>query len=123
MKLRVLFGMAAILWLSGCSTMRQGPVTEEEDSDGATVQQTSARKGGAELWSQRCTQCHFARDPGTFSQQEWEMIMLHMRVRANLTAAEHRAILGFFGAAGKEPEQREEEEQGEKPEQSKEPEE
>jgi hypothetical protein len=57
------------------------------------------RTGGALLWSQTCMRCHNLRNPRERSDRQWDVIVHHMRVRANLTAEEHRAILGFLQAA------------------------
>lgn len=54
---------------------------------------------GALLWSQNCMRCHNLRNPRERSDRQWDIIVHHMRVRANLTAEEHRAILGFLQAA------------------------
>jgi hypothetical protein len=85
-------------WLSGCTTPRSAaiPATEQSSQVEPTGQD---QKGGAQLWAERCSQCHYVRDPGTFSRAQWEVIMLHMRVRANLTATEHQAILEFLKSA------------------------
>ena len=40
--------------------------------------------------------CHNIRSPGSYSASQWGVIMLHMRVRANLTPEEHRKILEFL---------------------------
>ncbi len=57
------------------------------------------RKDGARAWAQNCMRCHNVRDPQEHSDREWEIIVHHMRVRANLTADEHRLILEFLKAA------------------------
>ena len=57
------------------------------------------RKDGARAWAQNCMRCHNIRDPQERSDREWEIIVHHMRVRANLTAEEHRLILEFLKAA------------------------
>lgn len=54
---------------------------------------------GALLWSQNCMRCHNLRNPRERSDRQWDVIVHHMRVRANLTAEEHRVILGFLQAA------------------------
>jgi mono/diheme cytochrome c family protein len=97
--LALMAAMPVALLLSGCvSTGQARPASDSEDDANVAAESTS-EKGGAQLWAARCTQCHYARDPGVFSPQQWDIIMLHMRVRANLTAAEHRAILEFFKSA------------------------
>ncbi len=57
------------------------------------------RKDGARAWAQNCMRCHNVRDPQERSDRQWEIIVHHMRVRANLTADEHRLILEFLKAA------------------------
>lgn len=56
-------------------------------------------RGGALLWSQNCARCHNLRNPRERSDREWDVIALHMRVRGNLTAEEHREILRFLQSA------------------------
>jgi hypothetical protein len=56
-------------------------------------------KGAAQLWAENCGRCHNFRPPGEFSDAQWEVIVHHMRVRANLTASEHRSILAFLKAS------------------------
>ena len=38
-------------------------------------------------------------DPASLSDRQWEIVLHHMRVRANLTAEEHELILEFLKAA------------------------
>ena len=54
---------------------------------------------GAKLWAQNCARCHNYRSPESYSDAQWEVAMLHMRIRANLTAEEHRTILEFLKSA------------------------
>lgn len=56
-------------------------------------------KGGAELWSDNCIRCHNSRSPSEYSDGEWDAIVLHMRVRANLGADDARAITEFLKSA------------------------
>jgi uncharacterized membrane protein len=51
---------------------------------------------GAKLWPIYCNYCHKARPGSEFSPVQWQTIMLHMRVRANLPAEDSRAILEFL---------------------------
>jgi mono/diheme cytochrome c family protein len=53
---------------------------------------------GAEMWPQYCGNCHKARPGGERSPAEWDTIMLHMRVVANLPADNARAIQTFLRA-------------------------
>lgn len=56
-------------------------------------------KGGAQAWVDNCMRCHNLRPPQERSDREWTLIVHHMRVRANLTAQEHRLILEFLQSA------------------------
>lgn len=67
-----------------------------QTDDNAPSQST---KGAAQLWTENCIRCHNARDPRTYTDGEWAVVMHHMRVRANLTAEEHRAILEYLKAS------------------------
>lgn len=83
----VVLALATILF-SGCTTSGSG-----------TSQASASRKGGAQLWAENCLRCHNSRSPSSYSDGEWEVAMHHMRVRANLTAEEHRIILEFLKAS------------------------
>lgn len=52
--------------------------------------------GGAQLWAQNCQRCHNLRAPNSYSHAQWDVAMLHMRVRANLTPEQTRKILDFL---------------------------
>src|SRR3546814_16318670 len=51
---------------------------------------------GAQAWADTCARCHNFRDPREFSDVEWRSVMLHMRIRANLTGSPTRDITGFL---------------------------
>lgn len=54
---------------------------------------------GAELWAQNCARCHNLRAPDERSDREWEIIVAHMRLRANLPGEDARTILDFLKAS------------------------
>lgn len=56
-------------------------------------------KKGAQLWSQNCARCHNMRPPDERSDRGWEIVVTHMRLRANLTGQDARAILEFLKSA------------------------
>ena len=90
--------------LSGCQKDRTiADATMETAEAGSELSAPDAvspiRKDGARAWAQNCMRCHNLRDPQERSDREWEIIVHHMRVRANLTADEHRLILEFLKAA------------------------
>jgi hypothetical protein len=51
---------------------------------------------GAELYAMNCNRCHPERYATEFTTAQWQTIMLHMRVRANLPAAQAKEILKFL---------------------------
>jgi len=52
-----------------------------------------------QLWSDNCGRCHNVRPPEEFSGAQWEVLVHHMRTRANLTGAEAREIVKFLQAS------------------------
>jgi hypothetical protein len=56
-------------------------------------------KSGAQLWGENCIRCHNAPSPETFSDVEWDVAILHMRVRAYLTESEAVKIAEFLKSA------------------------
>ena len=82
----IIASCAISTWLLiGCST------TSKTESVAA-----SGGKGGAELWAENCVRCHNIRSPSNYSPAQWEVVTMHMRVRANLTPEEHKKILEFL---------------------------
>ena len=51
---------------------------------------------GAELYAINCNRCHPERYATEFTAAQWKTIMLHMRVRANLPAAQAKTILKYL---------------------------
>jgi mono/diheme cytochrome c family protein len=51
---------------------------------------------GADLYAINCSRCHQERYPTEFTSAHWKTIMIHMRVRANLPAAQAREILKYL---------------------------
>lgn len=58
-----------------------------------------AEKGGAELWGENCLRCHNSPSPSSFSDEQWEVVGMHMRIRANLTEEETKKIIEFLESA------------------------
>lgn len=82
---------AAATWLIlGCAANKQSG----EVAAGTTP--SAAEKSGAQLWAENCVRCHNIRSPSSYSSAQWEVAMMHMRVRANLTPEEHKKILEFL---------------------------
>ena len=51
---------------------------------------------GAELYAIHCTRCHLERRPAEFTSDQWQTLLTHMRVRANLPAKQAREILKYL---------------------------
>lgn len=51
---------------------------------------------GAELYAINCNRCHSERYATEFTSAQWQTIMLHMRVRANLPAAQVKVIVKYL---------------------------
>jgi mono/diheme cytochrome c family protein len=84
-------------FLAGCATAT--PAAGPAPAKAAGAKSAIASQNGAALWAQNCGHCHNIRSPDSYSDAQWDVAMLHMRVRANLTAEEHRQILTFLKSA------------------------
>ena len=56
-------------------------------------------KSGSQLWGENCSRCHNPPGPGEFNNAHWDVIGMHMRMRANLTQDETAKIMDFLKAA------------------------
>jgi len=56
-------------------------------------------KLGVQIWGENCLRCHNSADPATFSDVEWDVAAMHMRLRANLTAEETEKVVKFLQSA------------------------
>jgi hypothetical protein len=65
-------------------------------TNGCKVNQEIADKSGAQLWGENCRRCHNIPDPGTFSDEKWITVGMHMQTRAMLTDAERDKIVDFL---------------------------
>jgi hypothetical protein len=96
-SIRLFVGAAVVTFAfpAIAQTPAPGPETKVETT-------TEVKLSGAELWTLNCNRCHMYRSPGEFTAAQWPTIIMHMRVRANLPAAQAREIRKFLEAgAGK----------------------
>ena len=92
--------VAGFLVGAACQTPPKHAVDEGGASAEAALSSIPIReRGGAQLWGDNCARCHNSRSPSEFTDEQWEVIAHHMRVRANLTAYEHEMILKFLQSA------------------------
>src|ERR1700736_1882012 len=93
---------AAVATVALPATAQTPAVASEIKVETAAVSQEKTGPSGAELWTLNCNRCHMIRSPGEFTAAQWETILMHMRVRANLPAAQARELQKFLQAgAGK----------------------
>ena len=110
-KLIQLFAVAiaaislAFLFVTSLATAQTPAVaskTKQETKTTTTATTKAEPLSGAELWAMHCSRCHMTRTPGEFTAAQWQTIMRHMRIRANLPAAQAKEIQKYFEAsAGK----------------------
>jgi hypothetical protein len=68
-------------------------------SNGTVSNDSYMGLSGEELWSNNCLRCHNIRPPTMYSDAQWDVIVHHMRLRANITGQEQRAIVEFLKSA------------------------
>ncbi len=94
---------AVALVIAGCqkgqSSVKITMAGDASGSEPSAMREEGQKQAGALAWSQNCMRCHNLRNPKERSDREWNVIVHHMRVRANLTAEEHRLILRFLQSA------------------------
>ncbi len=91
-------GLAAIAASLCAMTSNLAAGADTEPKPKPEKKKTEARKKltGAELYTIHCNRCHAERYATEFTQAQWKTLMLHMRVRANLPAAQAKAILKYL---------------------------
>ena len=88
--------LVALLFGAACAVSKpqSGAVSGELKDQKAQV-----AKSGAQLWGENCMRCHNSRAPSSYNDADWDVVVHHMRVRANLTSVESTRILEFLQAA------------------------
>jgi len=100
LRLRALVSLAAIAAaicaasgvLVGCAH----PQSTDSTAAGAKPKLTAKKLTGAELYAINCNRCHAERYPTEFTPAQWKTIVTHMRVRANLPAAQAGEVLKYL---------------------------
>ena len=93
----LLLGPAVLILLSGCG--QNGAARAQPAADEHNVAQASSSESGAQLWAENCARCHNIRPPQSYSDAQWEAVVMHMRLRADLTGPEQRKITEFLQAS------------------------
>ena len=94
-----IFILAALIGcVTGCAGSR-GEVKPAEPEVKVAANSTGRKTlSGAELYAINCNRCHPERSAVERNTAEWQTIMIHMRVRANLSAGQANAILAYLQA-------------------------
>jgi hypothetical protein len=102
---RTLAIVLMIYGVTGCSTGGRNHEAKSPETASAAVQTKTSESAnehqaltGAELYAINCNRCHPERSPVERNAIEWKTILLHMRVRANLPAAQANTILAYLVA-------------------------
>jgi len=90
------FGLLVI-----CSACNKNDQRERDRDTPSEFKEDRAGKQpcGAELWARNCRRCHNIPSPNSYSADQWEVIVNHMRIRASLTAKDAHKIEEFLKAA------------------------
>ena len=91
---------ALLVGVGGCSPRPEPGAGPAPDDPQALVAY------GAEVYGYSCGRCHNARAAVERTDRAWEAVVDHMRVRANLTGGEARAVTAFMRALNLAPSER-----------------
>jgi len=61
--------------------------------------QAISDKSGVQLWGENCARCHNTPSPAAYSDDQWDIIIAHMKVKAGLTEKEAEKIRTFLKSA------------------------
>jgi cytochrome c5 len=86
--------MAATVVIAASSLI--SAVRADDAKPTATKPSVTKKLTGAELYAINCNRCHQERYPTEFTSAQWQTIMTHMRVRANLPAQQVKAIVKYM---------------------------
>jgi hypothetical protein len=71
--------------------------TEAKPADTKPAKKVAPKKlTGGDLYAINCSRCHPERYATEFTSTQWKTLMMHMRVRANLPAAQAKLILKYL---------------------------
>lgn len=90
--------LTLIFLVAALAALSWDALAGSQASQNSTTNNSEIKAGlsGEQLWSNNCQRCHNLRPPQMYSPAQWQVIVHHMRVRANLTGGDQRAILDFL---------------------------
>lgn len=81
-----LFSLFSAICFFSCKTNKM--VTEE--------------KSGVQLWDENCSRCHNSPPPTVYSDDKWETVSMHMKIRSNISNNEIKLIKDFLQSANED---------------------
>jgi cytochrome c5 len=89
---------ASILFVAGADTKTADARAADTKSEKKTEKKADKKNKltGAQLYAIHCNRCHAERYPTEWTSGQWKTLMTHMRVRANLPAAQAKEILKYL---------------------------
>ena len=98
---RVFAGLLLLLASTSSNLFAEPKANQNADNKSSSGASNDSYRGlsGEELWSNNCMRCHNIRPPTMYSDAQWDVIVHHMRLRANITGQEQRAIVEFLKSA------------------------
>lgn len=92
-------GMTAALLVAGLLVASRSVAEGAPKSESATQADPMQIVRGAKAWSENCARCHNLRSPSELTDEEWDVSVTHMRIRANLPASDTDDIRAFLQAS------------------------
>lgn len=82
-------GLAALLMMALAGASYAEPSASSQADPGQLAR-------GVKAWANNCASCHNLRPPSDLRDDQWRVVVAHMRVRADLTGQEARDVLKFL---------------------------
>jgi len=99
-RLRIGIGLvvaATVIYALSVAGLAAADTTSQPEAKPEKKAEAKAKKlSGSDLYAVHCNRCHAERYPTEFNAAQWKTLMLHMRVRANLPAAQAKLILKYM---------------------------
>jgi cytochrome c5 len=92
--MKTILALAIFTTLSATAQAPQNPAAKTTPASGATHAAQQHANDGQRVFEQNCSRCH--NPPDGFSPRISSTVVRHMRVRANLSEADMKAIEKFF---------------------------
>jgi cytochrome c5 len=87
---------ASLAFVAAADTPPEKKTGKKTEKASAANASKTKKLTGAELYAIHCNRCHPERYAMEWNSAQWKPLMLHMRVRANLPAAQAKTILKYL---------------------------